>query len=356
MEAEGIIYMGSMQGEVLAISPESRIVNHSFPQETVGEWRFVAGGAQGGGLFSCAAPVLVSIYGTPALSEGFVYIGTSLGKVYCLNATSGNERWVYPEEGSIGSIVGSPVVWNGIVYVGSSDGNLYAIDAETGQLKAGFADGGVFQTGDKIWSTPLVYDGIIYFGSFDHSPYAIDAETGDPVWGEPFETEGAIGSTPFILNGTVYIGSFDNSLYAIDAETGEGLWSFPGENWFWADPATDGETIYLGCLDGNLYAIDAETGQLRAGFADDGVFQTGGPIRSTPVLDGEVLVVASQDGKVYAIDKDSGERIWTRNLDSPIMAPLSLSGDTVHVHTHEHIIYALAISDGMIVWEFDTAE
>ena len=51
------------------------------------------------------------------------------------------------------SVYSSPVVANGIVYVGSEDKNLYAIDAVTGKEKWRFA------TGDHIYSSPSVANG-----------------------------------------------------------------------------------------------------------------------------------------------------------------------------------------------------
>ncbi|RLC68586.1 MAG: hypothetical protein DRI26_10000, partial [Chloroflexi bacterium] len=171
--ADGMLYMGSMEGEVLAINPSSRSAQFSFPQESEGEWSFSFGGGGQGSFLSCAPAVQVSFYGSPVVVDGVVYIGTGTGKIFALNATAGYDIWEYPRDGYIGSIVGSPVIDNGILYVGSSDGNLYAIDIETRRL----AWDSPFATGDDIWATPLVQDGVVYFGSLDHKFYALDAET-----------------------------------------------------------------------------------------------------------------------------------------------------------------------------------
>ena len=71
-----------------------------------------------------------------------------------------------------GMVVGSPTVVAGAVYVGSTDGNLYAIDAQSGSQKW------KFETKSRIPSTPAIARGIVYFGAYDGNFYAVDAGSG----------------------------------------------------------------------------------------------------------------------------------------------------------------------------------
>jgi eukaryotic-like serine/threonine-protein kinase len=57
------------------------------------------------------------------VANGVVYIGSTNGKVYALNAATGAKLWIFTTGASVYS---SPAVVNGMVYVGSNDGNLYA--------------------------------------------------------------------------------------------------------------------------------------------------------------------------------------------------------------------------------------
>jgi len=75
-------------------------------------------------------------YSSPALSCGYVYVGTLgdmmmvYGKVICLNASTGALVWSYRTGGDVCS---SPVVSEGRVYVGSYfDYRVYCLDAATG--------------------------------------------------------------------------------------------------------------------------------------------------------------------------------------------------------------------------------
>ncbi len=72
------------------------------------------------------------------------------------------KKWAYQTGGEI---IPSPVVVGGVVYVGSSDGNLYALDAATGTKKWDY------RTGD-VADVPVVVGGVLYVGSNDHNLYA----------------------------------------------------------------------------------------------------------------------------------------------------------------------------------------
>src|SRR6185437_15416845 len=61
-------------------------------------------------------------------------------------------KWTFKTDGPI---IGSPAVSDGVVYIGSTDGNLYAVDQETGKQKwkfKTFATTGYFITNGRQWS------------------------------------------------------------------------------------------------------------------------------------------------------------------------------------------------------------
>ena len=75
-----------------------------------------------------------------------------------------------------GRVISSPAVVDGVVYVGSTDGNAYAIDAVSGAQKWKFET--------KAWevSSPAVVSGVVYFLSYDGHLYALDAATAEVKW------------------------------------------------------------------------------------------------------------------------------------------------------------------------------
>jgi hypothetical protein len=101
-------------------------------------------------------------------------------------------------------------VAKGVVYVGSSDGKLYALNARTGALLWSYTTaGGVDST--------AVSNGVVYFGSNgDHSVYALNASTGAKLWS--YTTGGYVVSSPAVSNGVIYIGSFDGQCLCLRPE------------------------------------------------------------------------------------------------------------------------------------------
>ena len=78
---------------------------------------------------------------TPVVVDGVMYASGNFGRVYAVDAASGQERWVYDPEvdGQWGryaccdAVNRGVAVWQGRVYVGALDGYLHAIDAATGR-------------------------------------------------------------------------------------------------------------------------------------------------------------------------------------------------------------------------------
>ena len=337
--ADSTLFLGSIEGEVVAVDISEGSVLWEVPLETSG---------QAGGGFGCApAATTLAIYGTPAVSGDLVYVGGYNGKIYAITSDSGALRWVYPREGSLdGSIVGGLVISQGKVYFGCSDGKLYALDAATGDKNWDFP------TGDKIWSTPAIDGDTLFVTSFDKKLHAVDAATGKGKW--EFDTAesdagGAIISTPVVYNNTVYIGSFDRHLYAVDATDGTQVWQFPvgdevdnkPESWFWAKPVICDNTIYAGNLDGKVYILNAESGNEVVDAID-----LGSPISSWPVLVDGSIIIASEDGRVWAIDTGNNQKSELTNLEQKIYAPLCASDGVIYIHTQKGILYEVDAQTG----------
>ncbi len=179
----------------------------------------------GTGLAIWKYPTGGAIWGSPAVADGVVYIGSGDSKVYALNATTGEMVWQYATQGSV---VSSPAVNDGVVYIGSFDNNVYALNAQTGAPIWKYTT----TSGHGIESSPAVADGIVYIGGSSYGNAdieALDAKTGALVWKITANT--AVHASPVVANGVVYIGSEGpgEAFYALDAKTGATLWSLPGE-------------------------------------------------------------------------------------------------------------------------------
>jgi outer membrane protein assembly factor BamB len=233
---------------------------------------------------------------------------------------SSSVYWTFQTEGAIW---GTPAVSDGVVYVGSDDTNLYALGAGTGKLIWKFPTGGI------VRATPALLDGVVYFTSDDGWLYAANATTGEQVWKvdihsvaerEVFDNNARVfdylQSSPTIAAGAIYIGSADKNVYALDAKTGTVLWTFATEDLVRATATVDNGTVYIGSWDGLLYALDAATGEMRwkyfTGFTTLPHYLYR-PVQSKAlVLDG-IVYDAGRKASVVAVDAATGKRVWEYN-------------------------------------------
>jgi eukaryotic-like serine/threonine-protein kinase len=210
--------------------------------------------------------VYESGYSSPAVLDGVVYSGSTLGDtqavyttvsafdaatgtlqwqteepgtgVFALDAATGAIRWSFPTDSDPRS---SPTVAGGFVYAEDDGGVVHAIDAATGQERW------QQQIGDSAQSSPAIANGVVYVGanvdSGNANFVAFDAVTGEERW--RFEVIG-ISSSAAVVNGVVYFGTWDHHLYALDAETGQQKWALELDNVVETSPAVVGGTIYIG--------------------------------------------------------------------------------------------------------------
>jgi len=337
----GTLYVGTMDGRVAAVDIEAGRQIWDVPLETE---------QPSGGGFGCT-PVATSpaIYGTPALAEELVYVGSYIpvnrahGRIYAFTLGRDEPKWVYPRQGSLdGPIIGGIVSEQGKVYFGtdSANGVVYALNAADGFKEWEFS------TGDKIWSTPAVEGDTLYIGSFDNKLYAIDINNGSKKW--EFETEGAIASTPVVSGNTVYIGSFDRNFYALNTADGSLKWTFLAENWFWAKPVIHNGYIYAANLDGKVYVLDAGSGNKQLEF------DLGKPIASSPVLVGDNLLVVATDidsdkndkSIIYILDTTNNRKDELALLEEEVQAPLTASQGKIYIHTEADSLYEIDVQSG----------
>jgi len=286
-----------------------------------------------------------SVYSSPAVSNGVVYVGSEDKNLYAIDAVTGTEKWRFATGYYVSS---SPAVSNGIVYVGSVDKNLYAIDAVTGKEKWRFV------TGDSVLSSPAVSNGVVYVGSYDKNLYAVDAVTGTEKW--RFTTGGSIYSSPAVSNGVVYVGSYDKSLYAIDAVTGTEKWRFTTGGSIYSSPAVSNSVVYIGSYDKNLYAIDAVTGTEKWQFTAKGSVYSSSIFSSPAVSNGIVYVGGGMSYKLYAIDAVTGTEKWQFAIQMTFDHESSpvVSNNVVYVGSYDKNLYAIDAVTGTEKWRFKT--
>ncbi|MCF8025078.1 MAG: PQQ-binding-like beta-propeller repeat protein [Desulfobacteraceae bacterium] len=280
VDSEGYVYVGSEDGHVYCLEPETGAI----------EWQYPAGARNSGAFFS-----------SPALdeSQNRLYIGSTNNYLYALNINDGSLEWRFRTGAKI---VSSPTVgFDHTIYIGSLDRFLYAIKPD-GDLKWRF------NAGSGIRGSPaLDQDGTIFFGTsffqgeFDKNNglYAVST-TGQQKWFA--EKANGFQSTPVIgNNGTVVIGSWDNKIYGIQRSGGRlSMYKTFNDDMISAGAIGANNYLFAGAKDGTFYGLDLDEGDRRSGRSEYWQYQTSTPITtSSPVIGNGYVYIGTceNDGK-----------------------------------------------------------
>jgi polyvinyl alcohol dehydrogenase (cytochrome) len=297
-------------------------------------------------------PTGLSAFGQPTIVSGRVFVGSDIGYVYSLDASSGCVYWSYQAKGSVRSAVTvARVKGHGATkyaaYFGDAHANVYAVDAQTGaELWTTRVDDHFVA---RITAAPKVFKGVVYVpvssseefssSNLDYScctgrgsVVALDANTGKQVWKtyvvdtpKPVRKNskgvqqyapsgGSIWNSPTIdaKRNAIYFGTGDgqtdpapdttDAIMALDLKTGKVLWHYQAES---------GDAFMGGC-----------NGDQRT----DNCPKVNGPdqdIGNSPILRDlpggkSVVVFGKKDGTVTALDPDrKGAVIWKVSVSPP---------------------------------------
>jgi len=358
---EGIIYVGTLDGRVVAINSSTENIEWSYSIAPVT--------APSGG-FSCGGTSIpTAIYSTPVADKDMVYVGTYSGKVLALNTLARSQNLTFPHRGysewewdcpidnaRSNAIVANLLVGEDDIYVSSSNGRVYSLDMEFGDLN--WESEVLDKEHRKLWTSPVIQGNTLYTGTYDGHIYGLSLETGELAnWS--FESEAGFASSPVIYDDTIYVGSFDRYLYAVKIGTDVPIWKFPEEtpagNWFWASPVIKEGIICAGCLDGKLYAINTTTGKEIWSYMTKEQKDETSPVISLPVLMDNLLIVVNESGMVYVFDLNAelaneGMPWRTIPIGTAVRSSFCAQDGLVYIRDEENWIYAVDIDRGEVSW------
>ena len=258
-------------------------------------------------------------------ASGSVIYASSGRHLYAIAADSGDIRWKY----FTGRIYDStPAVAQGFVYVGSWNGSLHAVDAATGDIVW------QFDTESGIRSSPAVSEGVVYVLATGGTLYALDAATGGLRWEHQLEGRGHYQS-PAVANGVVYVGGGQH-LYAVNGATGGLVWRADQRVMSDSRLAIAGEIIYLNTRSG-VAAVDTGTGDLLWEYSTD--------IRATsPTVEDGVVYLGSWNKRLHAVDAATGKSLWQYETGDQIGSKPAVAGEVVYFGSLDDHLYALSTS------------
>eukprot|EP01042_Synura_sphagnicola_P000977 gene977-biopygen1049 len=345
----GMIYIGSLDGNVLALSP-------------TGELRWIFRTES-----SLSAPPVTSV-------DGMIYVGSWDYNMYAITP-AGNLKWSYKSEGKItmSAVIGS----DGTVYFGADDLRVYAISSE-GELRW------TYEAGKEFMASPVIgTDGRIYVGA--GIPYVLNSD-GHLVY--EFSSEGYLSvsekSLYLAAHASRHLYSFTETSVVpasstapptvspamqptvsarVDKDQYEEKWVLRGSSPFYSAHAigSDG-TIYAVADDGSVCAIDPNGAELwRTNTNSREVFNY--PV---VVANNEYLYFTSESNYLYALSL-TGELLWTYYMNeytsrrvsvywTDVLPPAVGSDGTIYVvgeSTYSPRKLLAITQTGMLKWSLD---
>jgi outer membrane protein assembly factor BamB len=293
---------------------------------------------------------------SPAVYGDSVYVGSDNGKLYCLDAFTGEVRWEFEAEYEI---FASPAVADGRVYVGeglhyTGDAKLYCLDASTGKLLWDF------QTSSHVEFGPTLFDGKVYFGAGEDGVYCCDAQSGQKLWQYK---DVHVDMSPAVTAQGVFFGNVygEPSFYRLNMEDGKLLWKKPAPYGVCGSPSTDGQRVYFGLGNGTFNMSHAQPeGSVWCLSVAEGSEVWRREVRdavlTTVALSQKLAYFGSRDGRLYCVDAMSGEIHWSFNTDEPVLSSPAVVGGLVYLGSDDGYFYCLDAASGEEVWKYDTSE
>ncbi len=300
-----------------------------------------------------------AIWGSPAVDNGTVYVGSDDGNLYAVEAKTGRSIWKFVSQGIVRS---QPAISSGLVYIASDDGFLYAIHAQDG-TQAWRTDIGnalardirerlgtsTSPTGwDYMQSSPMVAEGRVYVGSLNGKVYALASDTGQVAW--TYQTGAKVRSTPVLDNGTLYVGSWDKYAYALDAQSGQLRWKTFVEGEVQSTALIASNLVYTASRKASVVALDSKTGEAKWEYS----YGTNMWVESSPVLaNGTIFIGSSGSRWILGLESQSGKCVTTFNSkafhwSTPAIADkmLFIGGASFRSDKNAGGLYGLQLVDG----------
>ncbi|MGI9175260.1 MAG: PQQ-binding-like beta-propeller repeat protein [Rhodothermales bacterium] len=152
------------------------------------------------------------VYSTPAADENTVYIPTTRGQLFALDAAQGHVRWHYAIEDATVRFTAPALSGTDLVLAGT-DGVVRMLDAETGDVRW------TYQAKEAITAPPLFTRDVIYIGTMGKKLYALDRATGELLWEE--ELRGRIKSGMAAREGYLVVLTEPSHVYLFKTKTSD---------------------------------------------------------------------------------------------------------------------------------------
>lgn len=217
------------------------------------------------------------------------------------------------------------------------------------------------------YSTPLILDDLLIFGNEDGYLTALNKKTGEPRWS--YNVGMNIISAPKYSTGKILFGSINYNFYAVDT-MGKEAWKFVTRRAIKSDPVVKGDVVYFTSYDGHLYALKvqnkevvfkfpqshnekvaalkAEGKELQPTMIED--LKVGEFSYSSPTINGDILYVGNLDGHLYAINITDGVLVFRFKTEDAVTSSPAVENGIVYFGSNDKHLYAIDANEGKRVF------
>ncbi len=306
----------------------------------------------GGMALKWQASLSGSVYDTPLVSGGRVFVVDTEGMLSALRQSDGHMLW--SRRVSLGFLMDStPAIWKNFVVSPGTDA--------AGAFVAAYD----VASGGRKWRTrvaidqyasitaPAVFGNYIYVSAGIYI-YALSASSGRILWKTRVTTSpGGIVGGPVAVSGYgefVVAAGMDGHVYALDAKTGKVRWNVAaGGGVFHGGPA-----IYSGIV----YVPEGRGGSGGGGFdvcalqVSDGRLlwksYAGDDVHVTPAAGQGRVFIGSIDEGVRALNSATGALLWTAEYQGEVWGAPMLANGVVYFGTDQQLVAYNAATGAMV--------
>lgn len=297
-------------------------------------------------------PVKASIKNTIAIEDGIVFAQDVQGKLYAVDAETGNLRWEsqLPVNG-LPNLIDGLATDKGVVYAGSGKA-LSAFEASTGKLIWRNKD---WSQREGTTSTLTVGNDVVIGSAQWAALYGNDAKSGKMLWSLSDYGIRNRGASAAMHGSLLYIIS-DKSFFILEAQTGRIIVRkpLPYNLDVTSTPLLTEKEIIFGTVTKGVVALDNQTLEEKWNCpVEDALIHTApytrsfaGTIETSPVLAGKTVYIGASDGTIYGIDSNTGKPVWKYHTGAPIFSSIAISGNTLVVTDFGGNVYAFSTQPG----------
>jgi outer membrane protein assembly factor BamB len=283
----------------------------------------------------------------PASDGPNIYAAAHDGRVACLDAGTGAERWRTALELPLSA---GPGYGEELVAVGSTDGAVVALSAQDGTVRW------QRDLNAEILARPLISGARVFVRTVDGHVRALDAGTGNDLWTVQREMPRLSlrgNSTPVLTGDRLIVAFDDGKVAALDVQTGDQDWESvitPQRGRTEIERLADVDAD-LRLVGNELYAVGYQSRAVRL-TADTGqeIWSVDLSSYEGPGVDWVHVYMTDDKGEIVALDRASGAAVWRQSaLRLRSVTGPTPYGQAIVVGDYEGYLHWLSVDDGSII-------